>query len=254
MNISGKTFIVTGAGSGLGAAVACMIVDNGGRVQLVDLNNESGAALATQLGASARFIAADVSDEASATAAITAAQAFGPLGGLVNCAGVCPAEKIVGKEGPHSLSTFARAININLIGTFNMLRLAASAMSKEGADETGERGVIINVASIAAFDGQIAQAAYAASKGGVVALTLPAARELARFGIRVMAVAPGMFETPMISGMPQEVQDSLSKQVPFPSRFGRPDEFAHLCRSIIENQMLNGEVIRLDGAVRMAAK
>ena len=254
MRIEGKVIIVTGGGSGLGAAVARMAVAEGGRVLIADVNAEAGAALAAELGSAARFQATDVADEASAAAAIAAAEGLGRLVGLVNCAGVCPAEKVVGRDGPHALATFARTIGVNLVGTFNMLRLAAAAMAKNPAEESGERGVIVNTASIAAFDGQIAQAAYAASKGGVVGMTLPAARELARFGIRVMTVAPGMFETPMIAGMPAEVQDSLAKLSPFPPRFGKPAEFAHLCRAIFENSMLNGEVIRLDGAVRMPAK
>jgi NAD(P)-dependent dehydrogenase (short-subunit alcohol dehydrogenase family) len=254
MKIADKVFIITGASSGLGSATAQMLVDNGGLVLLADLNEQAGEVLAEKLGAGARFQRTDVTDEASAAAAVTAAEQMGRLSGLINCAGIAPAEKVLGKDGPHSLSSFARAVTINLIGSFNMLRLAAMAMSKGEAEDTGERGVIVNTASIAAFDGQIAQAAYAASKGGVVAMTLPIARELARYGIRVMTIAPGMFETPMMAGMPQEVQDSLTRQVPFPSRFGKPTEFAQLCQAIIENSMLNGEVIRLDGAVRMAAK
>jgi NAD(P)-dependent dehydrogenase (short-subunit alcohol dehydrogenase family) len=254
MLITDKVFIITGASSGLGSATARMLVDQGGKVLLADLNAAAGAALALELGASALFFQTDVTDATSAAAAVAAAGQMGRLGGLINCAGIAPAEKVVGKEGPHALDSFARTVGINLVGSFNMLRLAAAAMSTGPADDSGERGVIINTASIAAFDGQIAQAAYAASKGGVVAMTLPVARELARYGIRVMTIAPGMFETPMMAGMPQEVQDSLTRQVPFPSRFGKPTEFAQLCRAIIENPMLNGEVIRLDGAVRMAAK
>lgn len=254
MLIEGRTFIVTGAGSGLGAAAARMLVSGGARVLLADVNRDAGEALAAELGEAARFQVTDVTDGESAAVAVEAAKALGPLGGLINCAGVAPAEKVIGRAGPHGLESFTRTITINLIGTFNMLRLTAAAMVEVTPQETGERGVIINTASIAAFDGQIAQAGYAASKGGVVSMTLPVARELARHGIRVMAIAPGMFETPMMAGMPQEVQDSLTGQVPFPSRFGKPDEFAMLCRAIIENPMLNGEVIRLDGAVRMAAK
>lgn len=254
MLIEGRTFIVTGAGSGLGAAAARMLVAAGGRVLLADVNEAAGGALADELAGAARFQLTDVTDEASATAAVEAAKALGPLGGVINCAGVAPAEKVVGRDGPHGLASFTRTVTINLIGTFNMVRLVAAAMTEVEPQDSGERGVIINTASIAAFDGQIAQAGYAASKGGVAALTLPVARELARYGIRVMTIAPGMFETPMMAGMPQEVQDSLTRQVPFPSRFGKPAEFAMLCRAIIENPMLNGEVIRLDGAVRMAAK
>jgi NAD(P)-dependent dehydrogenase (short-subunit alcohol dehydrogenase family) len=255
MQIKDSVFIVTGGSSGLGAATARMVVENGGKVVIADVNQAGGLALAAELGDSARFAHTDVADETSAAAAVElAVSTFGALHVLINCAGVCPGEKIVGRDGPHALDSFLRAVTINLGGTFNMLRLAAVAMSKGPVNSSGERGVIINTASIAAFDGQIGQAAYAASKGGVVAMTLPIARELARSGIRVMTIAPGIFETPMIMGMPQEVQDSLGKLVPFPARLGKPEEFASLCRSICENTMLNGEVIRLDGAVRMAAK
>ncbi|OIQ89166.1 3-alpha-(or 20-beta)-hydroxysteroid dehydrogenase [mine drainage metagenome] len=255
MQIENSTFVVTGASSGLGAAVARMIVGQGGRVVIADVNEGAGAALAAELGAGARFQRTDVTSEASGQAAIACAlEAFGGLNGLVNCAGICPGEKVVGKTGPHALETFSRTITVNLVGSFNMLRLAAAALAGQAANADGERGVIINTASIAAFDGQIGQAAYAASKGGVVGMTLPIARELARSGIRVMTIAPGIFATPMVEAMPQEVQDSLGKLVPFPSRLGRPAEFAALCRAIVENPMLNGEVIRLDGAVRMAAK
>ncbi|OJA48299.1 3-hydroxy-2-methylbutyryl-CoA dehydrogenase, partial [Burkholderia ubonensis] len=199
--------------------------------------------------------AADVTSEADGQAALAATlDAFGRIDGLVNCAGVAPGEKVVGRDGPHRLASFARAVSINLVGTFNMIRLAADAMSKQDADANGERGVIVNTASIAAFDGQIGQAAYAASKGGVVGMTLPIARELARFGIRVVTIAPGIFATPMMTGMPQDVQDSLGRSVPFPSRLGRPEEFAALVRHIAGNTMLNGEVIRLDGALRMAPR
>lgn len=255
MKIEGRVFLVTGAGSGLGAAVARMVVDNGGRVVLVDINADAGAAMAAELGDAARFQRADVSSEADGKAAVQLAlDSFGHVHGLVNCAGVAPGEKVIGREGPHRLDSFVRGITINLIGTFNMLRLAADAMVKEQPDADGERGVIINTASIAAFDGQIGQAAYAASKGGVAALTLPVARELARFGIRVLTIAPGIFETPMMAGLPQDVQDSLGKSVPFPSRLGRPSEYAALVKHICENSMLNGEVIRLDGALRMAPR
>ncbi|CAM5374041.1 3-hydroxyacyl-CoA dehydrogenase [Thauera mechernichensis] len=255
MQIENGVFVVTGGGSGLGAATARMLVEAGARVVLADVNREAGEALATELGAGAVFVATDVTDADSARAAIDAAGArFGRLTGLVNCAGVAPAEKVVGREGAHALDSFARTVNINLVGTFNMLRLAAEVMSKSEPDAGGERGVIINTASVAAFDGQIGQAGYASSKAGVIGLTLPVARELSRFGIRVMAIAPGIMETPMLMGMPQEVQDALGKMVPFPSRLGRPAEFAGLVRHIIENAYLNGEVIRLDGAIRMAAK
>lgn len=255
MHIKDKCFLISGGGSGLGAATARMIIQEGGQVVIADLNQDAGAALATELGPRAHFILTDVSDEASAAAAVQAAvTVFGGLHGLVNCAGVAPAKKVLGKEGPHGLGDFARVIQINLIGTFNMLRLAAEAISKTEPNADGERGVIINTASVAAFDGQIGQAAYASSKGGVVAMTLPAARELARFGIRVMTIAPGIMETPMLLGMPVEVQDALGRTVPFPPRMGRPAEFAGLVKTIVENAYLNGEVIRLDGAIRMTAK
>lgn len=255
MQIANKNFIVSGAASGLGAATAQMLIEAGAQVMLVDLNAEAVQAKAQALGAKARFAVADISQEVAATAAVEAAvAAFGSLHGLVNCAGIVGAEKILGKGGPHGLDSFSRVINVNLIGSFNLLRLAAAAMAESEANEEGERGVIINTASIAAYDGQIGQAAYAASKGAIASLTLPAARELARFGIRVMTIAPGIFETPMMAGMTQEVRDSLAAGVPFPPRLGRAQEYAALARHIIENSMLNGEVIRLDGALRMAAK
>ncbi|MBM3113306.1 SDR family NAD(P)-dependent oxidoreductase [Pseudomonas sp. P66] len=255
MQIANKNFIVSGAASGLGAATAQMLIEAGAQVMLVDLNAEAVQAKAQALGAKARFAVADISQEVAAKAAVEAAvAAFGSLHGLVNCAGIVGAEKILGKGGPHGLDSFSRVINVNLIGSFNLLRLAAAAMAESEANEEGERGVIINTASIAAYDGQIGQAAYAASKGAIASLTLPAARELARFGIRVMTIAPGIFETPMMAGMTQEVRDSLAAGVPFPPRLGRAQEYAALARHIIENSMLNGEVIRLDGALRMAAK
>ncbi len=254
MLIHGKTFVVTGGGSGLGAAVAGMLAGEGANVVIADVNADAGAAIVGELGASAAFIRTDVTQEKDGQAAVDLAlERFGHLNGLVNCAGVAPGEKVIGRNGLHRLDSFSRTIGINLIGTFNMIRLAAAAIAKEDPDVEGERGVIVNTASVAAFDGQIGQAAYAASKGGVAAMTLPIARELARSGIRVVAIAPGIFETPMMAGMPQEVQDSLSKSVPFPQRFGKPVEFAALVRHICENVMLNGEVIRLDGALRMAA-
>lgn len=255
MQIKDRVFMVTGASSGLGAAVAAMVVEQGGKALLVDLNAEAGQAKAAELGEAARFQVADVTRDADGEAAVAAAlQAFGRLDGLVNCAGVAPGERIIGRDGPHRLDSFARTIAINLVGSFNMLRLAANAIAKQEAGAGGERGVIINTASVAAFDGQIGQAGYAASKGGVASLTLPAARELARYGIRVVTIAPGIFGTPMMTAMPKEVQDALGASVPFPPRLGEPAEYAALVRHIIENQMLNGEVIRLDGALRMAAR
>ncbi|MGV2836160.1 SDR family NAD(P)-dependent oxidoreductase [Pseudomonas shirazensis] len=255
MQVQGKHFLVTGAASGLGAATAQALIGAGARVMLVDLNAEAVAAKASALGGNAHFAVADISDEQAAQAAVAAAvAAFGSLNGLINCAGIVGAEKILGKQGPHGLASFAKVINVNLIGSFNMLRLAAAAIAETAADADGERGVIINTASVAAYDGQIGQAAYAASKGAVASMTLPAARELARFGIRVMTIAPGIFETPMMAGMTQEVRDSLAAGVPFPPRLGRPQEYAALALHIIENSMLNGEVIRLDGALRMAAR
>jgi NAD(P)-dependent dehydrogenase (short-subunit alcohol dehydrogenase family) len=255
MQIEGKVFLVSGGASGLGAATAQMLVSAGAKVMLVDINEPAVAAEAQKLGAQARYAVADVSQESAAQAAVDAAvKAFGALHGLVNCAGVVGAEKILGKNGPHGLDSFSRVININLIGSFNLLRLAAAAIAETEAGEGGERGVIINTASVAAYDGQIGQAAYAASKGAIVSMTLPAARELARFGIRVMTIAPGVFETPMMAGMTEQVRESLAAGVPFPPRLGKPKEYAALVRHIIENSMLNGEVIRLDGALRMAAK
>ena len=255
MQIKDKVFLVTGAGSGLGAATARNLAEGGAKVVLLDLNREAGEKVAAELGANARFVETDVASESSAVNAVQAAiSAFGAIHGLVNCAGVAPAEKVVGKEGPHKLESFTRTININLIGTFNMLRLAADAMLKNAPDEGGERCVIVNTASVAAFEGQLGQAAYAASKGAIVALTLPVAREFARSGIRCLTIAPGIMETPMLLGMPAEVQESLNKMVPFPTRMGKPAEYAALVRHIAENSYLNGEVIRLDGAIRMGAK
>ena len=252
MQIKTHVFLVTGGGSGLGAAVARRIVAEGGRVVIADINRAAGEAVVAELGENARFVLTDVTSEADAKAAVAlAVDGFGQLNGLVNCAGVAPGEKVVGRDGPHRLDSFAKAIGINLIGTFNMIRLAADVMVKAAPNAEGERGIIVNTASIAAYDGQIGQAAYAASKGGVVGLTLPIARELARFGVRVVTIAPGIFETPMMAGLPQDVQDSLGQSVPFPSRLGRPAEYASLVCHICENTMLNGEVIRLDGALRM---
>ncbi|AJE22792.1 SDR family NAD(P)-dependent oxidoreductase [Azotobacter chroococcum] len=254
MRIRDSVCVVSGGSSGLGAATARLIVERGGRVVLADVNREAGAALAAELGERARFVATDVTSADSARACFAAAVAMGTLRGLVNCAGIAPAERLVGREGPHSLETFARTLEINLLGSFNMIRLAAAIMRDVEPDAEGERGVIVNTASVAAFDGQIGQAAYAASKGGVVAMTLPLARELSRHGIRVMCIAPGIMETPMLLGMPAEVQASLGRMVPFPARLGRPAEFAALVEHIFANPYLNGEVIRLDGAIRMAAR
>jgi NAD(P)-dependent dehydrogenase (short-subunit alcohol dehydrogenase family) len=254
MEIKNSTFIVTGGASGLGAATARTIVSTGGKVVIADVNADAGNALAKELG-QARFIRTDVTSESDGQAAVALAlKEFGGLQGLVNCAGIGVAEKTLGREGPHSLANFVRVITINLIGTFNMIRLAADAMSKGQPNAGGERGVIINTASVAAYDGQIGQAAYSASKGGIVGMTLPIARDLSRSGIRVMTIAPGIFLTPMLLGLPKEAQDSLGKMVPFPPRLGQPSEYAALAKHIIENEMLNGEVIRIDGAIRMAPK
>ena len=255
MRIGNSTFFVSGGGSGLGAATARMLTGNGANVLLADVNEEGGEATAAGIGGRARFVRTDVTDEGSVGAALDAAvEAFGALNGVVNCAGVGPAAKVVGKKGVHDLGLFQKTVGINLVGTFNVIRLAAEKLLGNEPDEGAERGVIINTASVAAYDGQIGQAAYAASKGGVVALTLPVARELASHGIRVMTIAPGIFETPMLAALPEDAKDSLGKQVPFPSRLGRPEEYAALVRHIIENAMLNGEVIRLDGSIRMAPR
>jgi NAD(P)-dependent dehydrogenase (short-subunit alcohol dehydrogenase family) len=255
MELRGSTFLVTGGASGLGAATARMAVEGGSHVVIADLDETRGKALAGELGDAARFVRTDVTDEASAEAAVAAAvNAFGAVHVLVNCAGIVHGETVVGKEGAHSLASFARTVNINLVGTFNLIRLAAQAMAKNASNEAGERGVIVNTASVAAFDGQIGQAAYSASNAGVVGMTLPCARELARSGIRVMTIAPGLFETPMMASLTPEVQEALGKMVPFPPRLGKPAEFASLVREIVANPMLNGEVIRLDGAIRMSAK
>ncbi|MFZ6798524.1 3-hydroxyacyl-CoA dehydrogenase [Undibacterium sp. Di24W] len=251
MQIQNNVFIITGGASGLGEATARMITANGGKVVIADVQAEAGQKLAAELNAT--FVKCDVTQEADGQAVLAAATAAGTLRGLINCAGVAPAVKTVGKDGAHPLELFQRVVNINLVGTFNMARLAAEAMSKTEAIQD-ERGIIINTASVAAFDGQMGQAAYASSKAAVVGLTLPMARDLSRNGIRVMTIAPGIFETPMLLGMPQEVQDALGKMVPFPSRLGKPNEYAQLAKSIIENMMLNGETIRLDGAIRMQPK
>ncbi len=255
MHIDGKTFIVTGGASGLGRAAAEALLEAGGRVLLLDVNRDAGAATAAALGTTARFVEADVASEAQVSAVVeTATQTFGGLHGVINAAGIGPAAKVLGKNGPHPLDVFEKTLRVNLTGTFNVIRLAAEAMAKNTPEATGERGVIVNTSSIAAFDGQIGQPAYAASKGGIVALTLPVARELASLGIRVVTIAPGIFDTPLLAGLPEAARTSLGQQVPFPSRLGRPAEYAALVRHIIENQMLNGEVIRLDGALRMAPR
>lgn len=255
MQLNGKTFLVTGAGSGLGAATARMAVAAGAQVVVADVNRAGGQAVADELGGQARFAECDVTSEASAKAAIQAGlDAFGRIDVLVNCAGIAPGMKTLGKEGPHALDLFQKVIAVNLIGSFNMIRLAADAMNRNVPGADGERGVIVSTASVAAFDGQMGQAAYAASKGGVVGMTLPIARDLARNGIRVMTIAPGIMETPMLLGMAPEVQESLGKMVPFPSRLGKPDEYATLVRHIVENAYLNGEVIRMDGAIRLQPK
>ena len=255
MQISGATFLIAGGGSGLGAATARLLASKGANIVIADLNAEAGAKTVAELGAKAAFIETNVCDEASVTAAVALCTSkFGGIHGAVNCAGVAPGERVVGKNGPHSLANFTRTISINLIGTFNVIRLAAAAMSLQPALPSGERGVIINTSSVASFEGQIGQAAYAASKAGVNGMTLPIAREFAKMGIRVMTIAPGIFDTPMLQGMSEEIRASLGAQIPFPSRLGKPEEYASLAAHIIENEVLNGEVIRLDGAIRMGAK
>jgi NAD(P)-dependent dehydrogenase (short-subunit alcohol dehydrogenase family) len=255
MKIDGAPFIVTGAASGLGAATALMLAEAGARVLLADRDRERGEALAARLGAGASFCETDVTSAADATRAVEAAKEdFGGLRGLVNCAGVAVSRRVLGREGVHDLETFVHVLQVNLAGTFNMSRLAAAAMADGQPDAGGERGVVVCTASVAAFDGQIGQAAYSASKGGVAAMTLPLAREFARDGIRVVSIAPGIFDTPMLAGLPQAAREALSAAVPFPARLGRPDEYAALVRHIVENAMINGETIRLDGALRMAPR
>jgi NAD(P)-dependent dehydrogenase (short-subunit alcohol dehydrogenase family) len=252
MDITGKVVLITGGASGLGAGTARRMVAAGGKVMIADLQDEAGQALAAELGQG--FVHCDVTSEADGEAAVAAAQQLGKLVGLVNCAGIAPAARTVGRDGPHALGLFQKTIGINLIGSFNMIRLAAAAMSKNDPEPTGERGVLINTASVAAYDGQIGQAAYSASKGGIVGMTLPVARDLSKVGIRCVTIAPGIFGTPMLFGMPQEVQDALAASVPFPSRLGTPDDYAKLALHIFENDMINGETIRLDGAIRLAPK
>ena len=252
MDIAGKVFIVTGGASGLGEGTAKALAAKGGRVVVADLQQDKGEALAREIGGA--FVRCDVSQEVDGQAAVAKAVELGKLMGLVNCAGIAPAEKTVGKNGAHGLATFQKTLMVNLLGSFNMIRLAAEAMGKNAPEATGERGVLISTASVAAYDGQIGQAAYSASKGGVVGMTLPIARDLAKTGIRNMTIAPGIFGTPMLFGMPQEVQDALAASVPFPSRLGTPADYARLAIHIFENDMLNGEVIRLDGAIRLAPR
>lgn len=255
MQVSNHTFLVTGGSAGLGGATAERLHAAGANVVLVDLKAEAGQALAARLGERARFVQADVTDEAAVEAAVEAAyDTFGGLHGAVNCAGIVLARRTLGREGPHDLESFARVLQVNVVGTFNVIRLAAARMATADPNSEGERGVIVNTASVAAFDGQIGQAAYSASKGAVVGMTLPLARELARVGIRVMTIAPGIFDTPMMASLPDAARASLGEQVPFPSRLGRPAEYAALVQHIVENPMLNGEVIRLDGAIRMAPR
>lgn len=255
MKIENSVFMITGGSSGLGEACVRRFAGLGGRVVIADVNEPAGQALAAELGVTVRFVQTDVTSEESVRAAVeTAVNEFGGLHGLVNCAGIAIAAKILSSRGMHSLESFAKVIQVNLVGTFNAIRLAAEAMSQGQPNEAGERGVIINTASVAAYDGQIGQVAYSASKGGVVGMTLPVAREMAAFGIRVMTIAPGLFNTPMMAGLPEKARESLAQQVPFPSRLGEPAEYAALAQHIIENSMLNGEVIRLDGAIRMAPR
>lgn len=255
MEVQGSTFLVTGGASGLGAACVLRLATAGANVVIADLNEEVSQGLVADLGANTRFVRTDVTDEMSVAQAVsTTLSSFGSLQGAINCAGIAISEKVLGKDGPHALSTFAQVINVNLIGTFNVVRMASAAIAQGAPSGTGERGVIINTASAAAFEGQIGQAAYAASKGGVAAMTLPVARELARYGIRVVTIAPGIFDTAMMAGMPEAARQSLAQQVPFPPRLGKPSEFAMLVQHIIENEMLNGEIIRLDGALRMAPR
>lgn len=255
MEIQHKTFLITGGGSGLGAATARLLAESGANVVIADISRETGERVATELGAQGRFVQTDVADEESVQNAVNeAVRGYAGLHGVINCAGIGLAEKVLSKTAPHSLASFTKIIQVNLIGTFNVIRLAAAAMAQQEPTASGERGVIINTASIAAFEGQIGQAAYSASKGGIVSMTLPIARELARYGIRVVTIAPGIFDTPLMAGLPEAARQSLEQQVPFPPRLGRPSEYAALVKHIIENEMLNGEVIRLDGALRMAPK
>ncbi len=255
MQLQDKTIFVTGGASGLGAACARLLIQSGANVAIADLNGEIGNALAKELGNGALFLETNVAEEASVQNSVKGVlERFGGLHSVINCAGIGAAGKVIGRDGPLKLEAFTRVINVNLIGTFNVIRLATAAMIENTPNEGGERGVIINTASIAAFDGQIGQAAYSASKGGIVGMTLPIARELARYGIRVMTIAPGIFETPLLGTLPEAARHALEQQVPFPPRLGRPEEYAALAKHIMENEMLNGEVVRLDGAIRMSVK
>lgn len=255
MQLAGQTFLITGGASGLGAACARRFSGAGARVVVADVNATLGSELAESIGPNARFARTDVTDEASMQAAVGAAvEASGGLQGLINCAGIGLASRTLGRDGPHALDAFVRVITVNLVGTFNAIRLAAAVIAQGQPNSAGERGVIINTASVAAFEGQIGQAAYSASKGGIVGMTLPIARDLSRDGIRVMTIAPGIFDTPLLAGLPEPARNSLGQQVPFPPRLGRPEEYAALAQHIVENEMLNGEVIRLDGAIRMSPR
>ncbi len=255
MQIKNHVFLITGGASGLGAATATTLAAEGGKVVLVDLNEEAGQKKADEIGENAIFVKADITSEEQGLAAIKAGvDKFGHLHGVVNCAGIAPGERILSKNGIHRLDTFKRAVEINLVGSFNMLRLGAEEMAKNEPETDGERGIVINTASVAAFEGQIGQIAYSASKGGVAGMTIPAARDLSSLGIRVTCIAPGIFETPMMAGMPQHVQDSLAANTPFPKRLGRADEYAALVKYMVENVMINGETVRLDGAVRLAPR
>lgn len=254
MEINGSVFLITGGSSGLGAACARRLAGAGAHVVIADIQEEAGTHLAADLGGRARFVRTDVTDEESVQRAVKQAQDAGLLRGVIQCAGIAIAAKVLGRDGPHGLDAFRKVIDVNLVGTFNVIRLAAAAMVETEPGDGGERGVIVNTASVAAFEGQIGQAAYSASKGGVVGMTLPIARELARHGIRVLTIAPGIFDTPMLAGLPEKARLSLGEQVPFPSRLGDPDEYAALAQHIVENPMLNGEIIRLDGALRMTPR
>ena len=255
MEVAEKVFVVSGGASGLGEATARLLARSGGKVVVADMNAEAGNHVAGEIGARAKFVQTDVTNEDQVQAAVNAAvESFGGLHGAISCAGVGMAMRIVSKMGPHPLDVFKTVIDINLIGTFNVMRYAANVMAQNDPNEGGERGVIVNTASVAAYDGQIGQCAYAASKAAIVGMTLPAARDLAKLGIRCVTIAPGLFDTPLMAMLPEEAKASLGQSVPFPNRLGQPDEFAQLAKQIIELPMLNGETIRLDGALRMAPK